>query len=517
MKNDDVQLIQRVLAGDDTAFSVLVRKYQKPVHALVWRKVGDFHVAEEITQDTFLKAYQKLAMLKEPQRFLSWLYVIATNQCKAWLRKKRLKTESLEKAESVALEKATYSGYVISENERTAIEAQREAVKTLLAKLQESERTIITLRYFGEMSSAEIGEFLGVSANTVRSRLRRAQQRLKKEEPMIREALENFQTTPNLIENIMREISRLKPIAPSGGKPLVPWAVAASTVAVVFFILGIGNRHLSRFQKPYSFEATSEMTVEIIEAPVVLNLEVKPDIRTQLGAAIASDEKGTSENRPNDTEVSQNSQTWSLPEKATARFGKGVMGGSDRAIAFSPDGKRFAVATGAGIWIYDAETYREISLLTGHIGVVRTVAFSPDGETIASGAQDATVKLWRVETGENIATFVRNGRGVESVAFSPDGKMMAAGTEGSLVNLWDTENGENLARLKGHGLRVFSVAFSPDGKTVASGAEDRTIKLWDVEKKQNIATLTGHKHKVFSVAFSPDGRILASGGTRSHG
>ena len=283
MKNDDAQLIQRVLAGDDTAFSVLVKRYQKPVHALAWRKIGDFHVAEEITQDTFLKAYQRLSTLKEPQRFVSWLYVIATNHCNAWLRKKRLRTEPLEDISSEALEKATYSGYVIEENERTAIEAQREVVKKLLAKLQESERTILTLHYFGEMSSSEIGAFLGVSASTVRSRLRRAQQRLKKEEPMIREALEHFQITPNFTENIMREIPRLKPVVPSGSKPIVPWAIGISTLAVVLLMLGIGNQYMSRFQKPYSFEATSEMTVEIIEAPVVLNLEFKPDVRTQLG------------------------------------------------------------------------------------------------------------------------------------------------------------------------------------------------------------------------------------------
>ena len=511
MKNDDAQLIQRVLAGDDTAFSMLVNKYQKPVHALAWRKIGDFHIAEEITQDTFLKAYQKLSMLKEPQRFLSWLYVIATNLCKAWLRKKRLRTESLENTENMALEKATYSGYVISENEQTAIETQREVVKKLLAKLQESERTIITLRYFGEMSSAEIGEFLGISANTVRSRLRRAQQRLKEEERMIREALEHFQITPNLTENIMREISRLKPVAPSGGKPLVPWAVGVSTVAVVLLMLGIGSQRLSRFQKPYSFDATSEMTVEIIEAPVVLNLEAKPDIRTQLGGATASDEDTASEKQPNDTSVFQNSQTWSLPENAIARFGKGVMGGSDRAVAFSPDGKRFAVATGAGIWIYDAQTYREMALLTGHTEVVRAVAFSPDGKTLASGARDATVKLWNVETGENITTLSRNAIGVESVAFSRNGKMLAAGTEGGPIKLWDIENGQNLATFKGEAPRVFSVAFSSDGKTVASGGSDNTIKLWDVETKQNIATLTGHESIIFSVAFSPDGRILASG------
>ena len=511
MKNNDVALIRRVLAGDETAFAELVNKYQKPVHSLAWRKIGDFHIAEDITQDTFLKVYQRLHTLKDPNQFSGWLYVITANLCATWLRKKRIQTQPLEDTETTMIQEDAYSRHVAEERSKTTVEAQREVVKRLLAKLKESERTVMTLHYLGEMTVGEISRFLGVSASTIKSRLRRARHRLQEEEPMIREALDHFQITPNFTENIMREVSRLKPVAPSGNKPLVPWAVAVSTVAVVFLMLGIGNQHLSRFQKPYSFDATSEMTVEIIEAPVVLNLEAKPDIRTQFGGATASDENDAPEKRPNDTAVSQNSQKWSLPEKAIARFGKGVMGGSDRAIAFSPDGKRLAVATGAGIWIYDAQTYREITLLTGHTGVVRAVVFSPDGKTLASGAQDATVKLWNVENGENIATFVRNGVGVESVAFSPNGKMLAAGTVSSTVELWDIENEQNLATFAGHAFRVFSVAFSPDGKTVASGAEDNTIKLWDVETKQNIATLTGHKDKVFSIAFSPNGKILASG------
>ena len=215
MRNDDTRLIQCVLEGDDAAFAELVKKYQQPVHALVWRKVGDFHIAEEITQDTFLKAYQKLTTLKEPQRFASWLYVIATNRCKAWLRRKRLWMQSLDATGGMQLEKATYSGYVISENERVTAESQREVVKELLAKLQESERTVMTLHYFGEMTCEEISKFLGVSVGAIKSRLSRARHRLKKEEPMIREALEHFQITPNLTENIMREISRLKPVTPS--------------------------------------------------------------------------------------------------------------------------------------------------------------------------------------------------------------------------------------------------------------------------------------------------------------
>ena len=287
MKHDDAELIQRVLDGDDTAFSTLVKKHQKPVHALAWRKTGDFHVAEEITQDTFLKAYQNLSTLKEPQKFASWLYVIAANYCKMWVRKKRLSTQSLENTDNAELEKTAYSGYVIAENEQVAVETQREVVKKLLAKLQESDRTIITLYYLGEMTYEEISEFLGVSVASIKNRLYRARRRLKKEEPMIRKALGNYQITPNFTESVMREISRLKPAVPSGGKPLVPWAIGVSAVAIVLLMLGFSHQHLSRFQKPYSFNAASEMKVELIDAPVVLNLESEPDDRTQLGNANA--------------------------------------------------------------------------------------------------------------------------------------------------------------------------------------------------------------------------------------
>ena len=283
MKNSDVELIHRILDGDDSAFSELVKKYQKPVHALVWRKIGDFHIAEEITQDTFLKAYQRLGTLKQPQRFTGWLYVIAANNCKMWLRKKRLQTQSLEETDSAQLEKATYSQYVVEEKERTIGEAKREVVKQLLATLQESDRTVITLHYFSEMSAAEIGAFLGVSVNTIKSRLRRAQQRLKQEEPIVREALEHFQITPHLTENIMREISRLKPVAPSGSKPFGPVALSAATAILIFLIMGVGAQYLARFQRPYNIDAVSETTIEIIDAPIVLDTQAKPDLRNQAG------------------------------------------------------------------------------------------------------------------------------------------------------------------------------------------------------------------------------------------
>ena len=300
MKNNDVELIHRILDGDDTAFSSLVGKYQKQVHALAWRKIGDFHIAEEITQDTFLKAYQNLATLKKPHRFAGWLYVIATHCCHAWLRKKRIQTESLEELDSDELEPEAYSRYVAEQEAKAIAETQRQVVKKLLATLPESERTVITLHYFGEMTCEKISEFLGVSANTIKSRLRRARNRLKKEEPMIREAISNFQISPNLTENIMKEIARLKPGAPTGGKPLVPWAIAASSVVLIVLMLGIGSQYLARFQKPYTLDAQTEMTVELVDAPIVLNLEVKPNIQNRLGSSNALSESVNHGEKPDD-------------------------------------------------------------------------------------------------------------------------------------------------------------------------------------------------------------------------
>ena len=283
MKNADVELIQHTLDGDETAFSDLVRKYRKSVHALAWRKIGDFHIAEDITQETFLKAYQELSTLKEPQSFASWLYVIVVNRCNTWHRKKRLPIQSLEHTDSAELEKETYSSYVIEENERVEAETRREVVKKLLAKLQESERTVITLYYLGGMTYEEISKFLGVSVSAIKNRLYCARQLLKKEEPMIREALENYQITPHLTENIMRQISRHNPTTPTAGKPLVPWAVAVSSTVLLVLLLGLGSQHFLRFQQPYSLDAQAETTVELVESSVILNIDTKPDIQNQIG------------------------------------------------------------------------------------------------------------------------------------------------------------------------------------------------------------------------------------------
>ena len=283
MKNEDAQLVNQFLTGDENAFTALVKKYQKSVHALTWRKVGDFHTAEELTQDTFLKAYQKLATLKNPNQFAGWLYVIADRLCIDWHRKQKPPMGSLETTSGEEIEESSYRHYEDEQREEASVEHLQEHVKSLLEKLPESERTVVTLHYLGEMTYKAISEFLGVSPNTVKSRLQRARNRLRQEDDRVRDTLSSVDLPITFTENIVKQIADIKPVAPTNSKPLIPWAISAATAIFIFLIMGVGSQYLSRFQKPYNLNARSETIVEIIDTPIVLDREEKPDLRNQAG------------------------------------------------------------------------------------------------------------------------------------------------------------------------------------------------------------------------------------------
>ncbi len=303
MKNNVVELIQRILSDDEAAFTELVNEYKKQVHALAWRKVEDFQIAEDITQEVFLKVFQELHTLRDPNLFPGWLYVITANLCYTWHRKKRIPTQSLEDEEIMISDKDFYSQHVVEERTKTAVESQREVVKKLLAKLKESERTVITLHYLGEMTVEEISKFIGVSAGTIKSRLQRARNRLQKEETMIREALEHFQLSPNLTDNILEKVAGLKPAAPTVSKPKIPWVIAASGVALIVIMLGLSSQFSARFQRPYSLDAQTETTVELIDAPFLQNIDTKPDDRRQLGSSNASGNTNNSGQNPDEVSL----------------------------------------------------------------------------------------------------------------------------------------------------------------------------------------------------------------------
>lgn len=285
MKNDDFELIQQTLDGNEQAFTTLVNKYQKQVHALAWQKIGDYHIAQEIAQDVFMTAYQKLPTFTNYRQFAGWLYVVTNRKCIAWHRKKKLDTQSIDETNPIELEEVYYSGYTEHQREEAAKEKRRTLVKKLLSKLQESERTVITLFYLAEMSCEEISEFLGVSPNTIRSRLHRARNRLRKDEVMIKENLNSFHLPSQFTENIIKDITRIDLVTPSGYKPLVPLALSAVSAIIVILLIGMGAQIIIRFQKPYNLEAQSKPTIEITDIRLIIDTPAIPVVRTQIDGA----------------------------------------------------------------------------------------------------------------------------------------------------------------------------------------------------------------------------------------
>ena len=216
-REDDVQLIRRILAGDAAAFGILVEKYQKSLHAHVWRKIGDYHYAEDITQDAFLQAYKKLSTLKNPNQFAGWLYVIANRLCIDWVRKQKSiqqrnpAMQSLEDTRLEEIENSSWTHYISEQRGIESAEYRHELVQKLLEKLPENERATVTLFYFDEMSTEEIGKFLGASTNTIASRLHRARKRLQTDqEHLAQEVLEDVQLSENLKEAIVKQLESIQ-------------------------------------------------------------------------------------------------------------------------------------------------------------------------------------------------------------------------------------------------------------------------------------------------------------------
>ncbi|WP_437628049.1 pentapeptide repeat-containing protein [Sorangium sp. So ce1151] len=191
-----------------------------------------------------------------------------------------------------------------------------------------------------------------------------------------------------------------------------------------------------------------------------------------------------------------------------------VQGSRCNAVAISPDGTLLASAHASWIVLWDLATGSALRRLHGHADWITSIAFSPNGDTLASGSEDFTAQLWDVSTGNVLCVLKGHTGYVHSVAFSPDGEVLASGSSDATVRLWHVATFGQRSVLRGHLQMVTAVAFSPDGETLASGSVDCSIRLWKISTGDTLRELSGHQGSVVSVAFSPGGEVLASGSAK---
>ncbi|MBW4521192.1 MAG: NACHT domain-containing protein [Scytolyngbya sp. HA4215-MV1] len=192
--------------------------------------------------------------------------------------------------------------------------------------------------------------------------------------------------------------------------------------------------------------------------------------------------------------------------------------GNVLAIAFSPDGQMLATGDDtAQICLWEVASGKKLATLTGHNSWIRAIAFSPNGQILASGSQDQTVRLWHVPTQQFIKVLkdpalqsdLSHKDWVGAVTFHPSGESLVSGSHDYTIKLWHLAS--ETCRALPYQNRIRSIAFSPDGKTLAMGGDDCVVSLRNANTGKYLKTLEGHTDWVRSVAFSPNGDILASG------
>lgn len=187
------------------------------------------------------------------------------------------------------------------------------------------------------------------------------------------------------------------------------------------------------------------------------------------------------------------------------------------AVCFSPDGSRLAGSSNTVVQIWDTATGRELIVFKGVPGSIGEIAFSPDGNDVATGGADTSLIVWNVKSGKqrvfsSSSPNVANNPYVSALAFSPDGHSLASGRSDSTMQIWDLNSGKLFKNFIAHSSWVSAITFSADSKTLISGSWDQTIKIWKTEDGAELSCFIGHLSGVSDVKISPNGKTLVSAG-----
>ena len=528
MRTEDGHVIQKCLDGDAAAFGLLVDKYKGSVYGLAYAKLGDFHDGQDMTQEVFLKAYQKLRTLKRWDKFLSWLYAITSNSCKDFLRSKASRPDGEYVADQ---EKERFDKISIDSHHEDKL---HQTLREALSELPEIHRQVWSLHYLGGLSCREIAQFLGVSPHAIAMRLSRARAKLRKEMLTMMHSSFDGQKLHSAFTLIIVEIIRRTQIQPNPQVPVIRIGIAVvSLLTLSMLYLFVSIDRFPAIGKLIGAPILSETRItDVGEIPV--------DVVMLPNTSVVSSGDGKRDlmQTPRQTNEVYVANAHTEGETGTqnqpiARLGNGTIAD----IIYSPDGKLIAAAGAIGIWLYDAETLADVGMMPGG---ATTIAFNPDGQTLASGHRHGTdVHLWDVSTRERVATLLMPGmslsssqidrkmRGVTSITFAPGGETLAVGHVNGDVVFWNVEDQLLITTLSSDA-NPGTMAFSPDGRLLALCGSERAIRLWKVKspwdpkaRPKPVGSFEDHDKRVHqikavvhdvvsSMAFSPDGKTLAS-------
>jgi WD40 repeat protein len=199
---------------------------------------------------------------------------------------------------------------------------------------------------------------------------------------------------------------------------------------------------------------------------------------------------------------------WNDTWKETA-----ILSGNEEFVTsseFSPDGQRAAIVGGKVVKIWNINSKEQVATLAGHQDVVRSVSFSADGQQIVTGSDDKTARIWSSQTHQTTAVLIGHTKQVWAAQFSPDGRHVVTASDDRTARIWDAHDGRLITTLEGHSESVLDAEYSPDANQIVTASFDKTARIWNAETGNAIAILEGHQDAVQSAGFSPDGKSIVT-------
>ena len=530
LRSDDEVFVTRCLEGDQPAFVFLVTKYKEAVHAYAYRKVGDYQQAEDISQEVFIKAYKKLAQLKWPHKFRSWLYTIVSNECKLWLRNHSREQEvSWDDVPSENLDELAVRSH--------SDEDIRLTVKSAMETLPADNQLALSLYYMSDLSVKEIASFMGVSPNTVKGKLHRARRQLgERLEDMLGKQLRKEKLKAGFIFRIVDAI-RDMPI-PSLPKPRpIKWAPIPISIGIALLIGVIGYGVSSGRDVPQDMpvlkpvETRHAVSFFDLDEQEVLGIKA---VGNELVALNSGDDTTPKDGRSSDTGI-------------VVRRAWDSMGGALMGMAISPDGRYLSFCNwkNGNLAVRDLTTGRNRDITDdatwyGAQSHAIDSAWSPDGVQIAcwwSGGNHSGLRIVGLDGSQPRDLYNTSGSSRARIRgcydWSKDGKyILARLVRKTDENKWLWEI--RLVSVADGSMRILKTAeglaagdpamkFSPDGRYVVYDREVeeherlRDIFLLATDGSGEEVRLTEHPADDYNPVWAPDGKAIVFVSNRDPG